>query len=155
MLYYPSGIPKPVRVQGCFISTKEVEAVVDFIKNERGGTQTAETITYSETIMREIEELQPTVKAEKIINNDNVNAEELTDTALTEKAAEVLIDAGQASVSFLQRKLKLGYARAARIMDELEEMGIVGQYEGSKPRSVLISREQWLQRKLQQTDRIE
>jgi S-DNA-T family DNA segregation ATPase FtsK/SpoIIIE len=156
MLYYPSGIPKPVRVQGCFISTKEVEAVVDFIKNERGEIPKSES-GYSETIMREIEELQPSIKAEKIVNSntENVNAEELTDADLTEKATEVLIEAGQASVSFLQRKLKLGYARAARIMDELEGMGIVGPYEGSKPRSVLISREQWLQRKLQNTDRIE
>ncbi|MDR0943479.1 MAG: DNA translocase FtsK [Ruminococcus sp.] len=154
MLYYPSGIPKPVRVQGCFISTKEVEAVVDFIKNERGEIPSSES-GYSETIMREIEELQPSVKSEKIAVTESVNAEELTDSDLTEKATEVLIEAGQASVSFLQRKLKLGYARAARIMDELEEIGIVGPYEGSKPRSVLISREQWLQRKLQNTDRIE
>jgi S-DNA-T family DNA segregation ATPase FtsK/SpoIIIE len=155
MLYYPSGIPKPVRVQGCFISTKEVEAVVDFIKNERGEIPNSES-GYSETIMREIEELQPSIKSDKTANtnNENINVEELTDADLTEKATEVLIEAGQASVSFLQRKLKLGYARAARIMDELEGMGIVGPYEGSKPRSVLISREQWLQRKLQNTDRI-
>jgi S-DNA-T family DNA segregation ATPase FtsK/SpoIIIE len=155
MLYYPSGIPKPVRVQGCFISTKEVEAVVDFIKNERGDVTKSEA-GYSETIMREIEELQPSIKSDKTANtnNENINVEELTDSDLTEKATEVLIEAGQASVSFLQRKLKLGYARAARIMDELESLGIVGPYEGSKPRSVLISREQWLQRKLQNTDRI-
>jgi S-DNA-T family DNA segregation ATPase FtsK/SpoIIIE len=157
MLYYPSGIPKPVRVQGCFVSTKEVEAVVDFIKNARTTESgTPEDNNYSDDIMHQIEQLQPAVKADKQPggNSDNINAEELTDSDLTDRAVEVLIDAGQASVSYLQRKLKLGYARAARIMDELESMGVVGAYEGAKPRSVLVSREQWLQRKLQNTDRL-
>jgi S-DNA-T family DNA segregation ATPase FtsK/SpoIIIE len=155
MLYYPSGIPKPVRVQGCFISTKEVEAVVEFIKNEDSDSNPTVN-NYSAAILREIEELQPAVKAEKILSGDSsTDPESGSDADLTDRAVEVLIEAGQASVSFLQRKLKLGYARAARIMDELEQMGVVGQYEGAKPRSVLVTREQWLTRKLQNQDRIE
>ncbi|MDR0987419.1 MAG: DNA translocase FtsK [Ruminococcus sp.] len=151
MLYYPSGIPKPVRVQGCFVSTKEVEAVVDFIKNASDTGLLPDT-SYSDEIMREIEKNMPAVKNEKVMTD--VMTEDVTDGDLFDRATEVLIDAGQASVSYLQRKLKLGYARAARIMDELEEAGVVGPYEGAKPRSVLITREQWLQKKLTQTDRV-
>ncbi|MDR0974718.1 MAG: DNA translocase FtsK [Ruminococcus sp.] len=153
MLYYPSGIPKPVRVQGCYVSTKEVEAVVDFIKNASDTGLLPDT-SYSDEIMREIEKNMPAAKTEKVMSSDS-NSEEITDGDLFDRATEVLIDAGQASVSYLQRKLKLGYARAARIMDDLEEAGVVGPYEGAKPRSVLISREQWLQKKLTQNDRIE
>jgi S-DNA-T family DNA segregation ATPase FtsK/SpoIIIE len=152
MLYYPSGIPKPVRVQGCFVSTKEVEAVVDYIKNE---AKTPAETAYSDEIMREIERNMPALKAEKSPVGSDLSTEEVTDADLTDRAAEVLIDAGQASVSYLQRKLKLGYARAARIMDDLEAMGIVGAYEGSKPRSVLVSREQWMTRKLLNHDTVE
>ncbi|MDR0904432.1 MAG: DNA translocase FtsK [Ruminococcus sp.] len=151
MLYYPSGIPKPVRIQGCFVSTKEVEAVVDFIKNASDTGLLPDT-SYSDEIMREIEKNMPAAKTEKVMQD--INPDEITDGDLFDRATEVLIDAGQASVSYLQRKLKLGYARAARIMDDLEEAGIVGPYEGAKPRSVLITREQWLQKKLTQTDRV-
>ncbi len=140
MLYYPSGIPKPVRVQGCFCSSKEVEAVVEFIKN--GGLA-----EYSNDIMEEIEKNMPAPKGEKNIDSGNTSADS-SDGDIIDRAVEVVIDAGQASTSYLQRKLKLGYARAARIIDELEEMGIVGPFEGAKPRSVLITREMWLQRKL-------
>lgn len=146
MLYYPQGIPKPVRIQGCFASTKEVEAVVEFIKS--GGT-----VEYSNEIIEEIEKNMPVPKGEKSSSNDT--AAPSGDGDVIDQAVEVLIDAGQASVSYLQRKLKLGYARAARVMDELEEMGVVGPYEGSKPRSVLVTREMWLQRKLINNDNIE
>ena len=146
MLYYPQGIPKPVRIQGCFASTKEVEAVVEFIKS--GGT-----VEYSNEIIEEIEKNMPVPKGEKPSGNDT--AAPSGDGDVIDQAVEVLIDAGQASVSYLQRKLKLGYARAARVMDELEEMGVVGPYEGSKPRSVLVTREMWLQRKLINNDNIE
>ncbi len=147
MLYYPQGIPKPVRIQGCFASTKEVEAVVEFIKS--GGT-----VEYSNEIIEEIEKNMPVPKGEKVAGSDST-AVPSGDGDIIDQAVEVLIDAGQASVSYLQRKLKLGYARAARVMDELEEMGVVGPYEGSKPRSVLVTREMWMQRKLINQDNIE
>lgn len=146
MLYYPQGIPKPVRIQGCFASTKEVEAVVEFIKS--GGT-----VEYSNEIIEEIEKNMPVPKGEKL-SGDSGSAP-AGDGDIIDQAVEVLIDAGQASVSYLQRKLKLGYARAARVMDELEELGVVGPYEGSKPRSVLVTREMWLQRKLINQDNFE
>lgn len=145
MLYYPQGIPKPVRIQGCFASTKEVEAVVEFIKS--GGT-----VEYSNEIIEEIEKNMPVPKGEK---SSADTAAPSGDGDIIDQAVEVLIDAGQASVSYLQRKLKLGYARAARVMDELEELGVVGPYEGSKPRSVLVTREMWAQRKLINQDRID
>lgn len=145
MLYYPQGIPKPVRIQGCFASTKEVEAVVEFIKS--GGT-----VEYSNEIIEEIEKNMPVPKGEKIAADAAAPA---GDGDIIDQAVEVLIEAGQASVSYLQRKLKLGYARAARVMDELEELGVVGPYEGSKPRSVLVTREMWAQRKLINQDRID
>lgn len=144
MLYYPQGIPKPVRIQGCFASTKEVEAVVEFIKS--GGT-----VEYSNEIIEEIEKNMPVPKGEKPSGDASAPA---GDGDIIDQAVEVLIDAGQASVSYLQRKLKLGYARAARVMDELEELGVVGPYEGSKPRSVLVTREMWAQRKLINNDMI-
>lgn len=142
MLYYPQGVPKPVRIQGCFASTKEVEAVVEFIKS--GGT-----VEYSNEIIEEIEKNMPVPKGEKPSGD---TAAPSGDGDIIDQAVEVLIDAGQASVSYLQRKLKLGYARAARVMDELEELGVVGPYEGSKPRSVLVTREMWAQRKLINND---
>ncbi|MCM1022620.1 MAG: DNA translocase FtsK [Prevotella sp.] len=145
MLYYPQGIPKPVRIQGCFASTKEVEAVVEFIKS--GGT-----VEYSNEIIEEIEKNMPVPKGEKPSGDASAPS---GDGDIIDQAVEVLIDAGQASVSYLQRKLKLGYARAARVMDELEELGVVGPYEGSKPRSVLVTREMWAQRKLINQDRID
>lgn len=146
MLYYPQGIPKPVRIQGCFASTKEVEAVVEFIKS--GGT-----VEYSNEIIEEIEKNMPMPKGEK--PSGDSGSVPGGDGDIIDQAVEVLIDAGQASVSYLQRKLKLGYARAARVMDELEELGVVGPYEGSKPRSVLVTREMWAQRKLINQDRID
>ena len=142
MLYYPQGIPKPVRVQGCFVSTKEVEAVVSFIKS--GGQ-----VEYSSEIIEEIEKATPMPKGEgKGDNSSDVPTGDGSDEEIIDRAVEVLCDAGQASVSYLQRKLKLGYARAARIMDQLEELGVVGPYEGSKPRAVIITKEMWLKRKL-------
>lgn len=142
MLYYPQGIPKPVRVQGCFVSTKEVEAVVSFIKS--GGQ-----VEYSSEIIEEIEKATPMPKGEgKGDNSSDVPTGDGSDEEIIDRAVDVLCDAGQASVSYLQRKLKLGYARAARIMDQLEELGVVGPYEGSKPRAVIITKEMWLKRKL-------
>lgn len=146
MLYYPSGIPKPVRVQGCFCSSKEVEAVVDFIKSDGQAT-------YSEDIIEEIEKNMPAPKGEKTISDST--SSDNSDGDIIDRAVDLVIDAGQASTSYLQRRLKLGYARAARIIDELEEMGVVGPFEGAKPRSVLITKEMWLQRKVMNEQPVE
>ncbi|MCH5193771.1 MAG: DNA translocase FtsK 4TM domain-containing protein [Oscillospiraceae bacterium] len=146
MLYYPQGIPKPVRIQGCFASTKEVEAVVEFIKS--GGT-----VEYSDEIIQEIEKNMPVPKGEKSASDSS--AAPSGDGDIIDQAVELLTSGGAASVSFLQRRLKLGYARAARVMDELEELGVVGPYEGAKPRSVLITKEMWLQRKLINQDNMD
>lgn len=144
LLYFPTGYAKPVRVQNCFTSDKEVTAVVNFIKNGAGD------VTYSDDIMKEIEQNIPQPKGEKEKPQDNGKSYEGSDENVIERAMECAVDAGGAgvSVSYFQRKLKLGYARAARIMDELEELGVVGPFEGAKPRQVLMTREMFLQRKL-------
>lgn len=138
MLYYPNGMQKPLRVQGCFCSTKEVETIVDFIKKES-------VSEYNEEIIEAVEQNMPSEKGERtseasepVGNGDDV---------LIEKAIDVVVEMGQASTSSLQRKLKLGYARAARIIDELESMGVVGPYEGAKPRKVIMSKQQWAERR--------
>lgn len=138
MLYYPNGMQKPLRVQGCFCSTKEVETIVDFIKKES-------VSEYNEEIIEAVEQNMPAEKGERtaeasepIGNGDDV---------LIETAIDVVVEMGQASTSSLQRKLKLGYARAARIIDELENMGVVGPYEGAKPRKVIMSKQQWAERR--------
>ena len=139
MLYAPLGQGKPKRVQGCFIDDEEVQAVVDCIKANT-------TASYDDSVMNEIEK-----KAEQSGKNAgsasvSVDAEDTTDgDELLPAAVEVFLETGQGSVSMLQRRLKLGYARAARIVDEMEEKGIVGPFEGSKPRQILITKEQWLQ----------
>lgn len=136
MLYAPLGSGKPTRVQGCFISDEEVAAVVDFIKEHSGTAQ------YDDAVMEEIE--QHALEKEKSNNKganvsaDNDDYDELIDTAI-----DVVVELGQASASLLQRRLKLGYARAARLIDQMEDRGIVGPFEGSKARQVLITKEQW------------
>ncbi|MDE6087254.1 MAG: DNA translocase FtsK, partial [Oscillospiraceae bacterium] len=132
--------PKPVRVQGCFVSTQEIENVVNFIKSQ------SET-DYDMQIVNEVDRMAVTG------DKKNSHAEEMTvngDEDLIEQAIEVVVAAGQASTSNLQRRLRLGYARAARIMDELEEMGIIGPYEGAKPRRVLMSPLQLEERRMNQ-----
>ena len=142
MLYAPLGEGKPKRVQGCFITDDEGQSVVDFIKKS-GSAE------YSADIISEIDK-----KAEQSGKGSGggstavaADAPESDGDEMTPDAVEVLLETGQASVSMLQRRLKLGYARAARIMDELEEKGVVGPFEGSKPRQLLITREQWEQMK--------
>jgi S-DNA-T family DNA segregation ATPase FtsK/SpoIIIE len=137
MLFYPVGQPKPIRVQGCFVSDKEVEQVVDYIKNK-------EKADYDEQIIEEIE--KQAVPEKKSKDSDGGGFDE--DDNMMPTAIECVIEAGQASTSYLQRKLKLGYARAARLIDEMEDRGIVGPFEGSKPRQVLISRQQWIEMNL-------
>ncbi len=138
MLFAPLGIPKPVRVQGCFVSDKEVEQVIDFVKNR-------ETAEYDNKILEEIEKQAVSEKS----SSDSGGGFEDEDELLSE-AIECVIDAGQASTSYLQRKLKVGYARAARLIDEMEDKGIIGGFEGSKPRQVLISRQQWIEMTMNQ-----
>lgn len=139
MLFHPVGLIKPKRVQGCFVSDKEIEAVVNFVKND---SQEAE---YDEEIMEEIERL---AVREKNSKGSDVDAEPMDGfDPMLGKAIECVVEAGQASTSLLQRRVRLGYARAARIMDEMEQMGIVGPHEGAKPRRVLISKEQLMEMK--------
>ncbi len=134
MLYSPIGFPKPVRVQGCFVSDSEIEAVVDFIKNGR------EPVVYDSSIMDEIER-----QAAADNNGKKGGASDTGDAVddLFEDAVQCVLDAGQCSTSYLQRRLKVGYARAARLVDEMENRGIVGPPDGSKPRDVLVTRAQW------------
>jgi S-DNA-T family DNA segregation ATPase FtsK/SpoIIIE len=136
MLYAPIGNGKPKRVQGCFVSDSEVEAVATYVK-EHFATN------YDQGIMEEIEK-----KAAQSGGKTNEAAAEPSDDELAgdemlPQAVDVILETGQASVSMLQRRLKLGYARAARIVDEMENLGIVGPYMGSKPRNILITKEQW------------
>lgn len=145
MLYFPSGIPKPIRVQGCFCSTKEIETVVSYIKNQSEAE-------YSDEILDEIEKNIPVQKGSR---NSDSSADSIpagNDEMLIERAIDIVVEMGQASTSSLQRKLKLGYARAARIVDELEEMGVVGPSEGAKPRRVIMSKSQWAERKIRLKD---
>ncbi|MBQ8766428.1 MAG: DNA translocase FtsK, partial [Clostridia bacterium] len=137
MLYYPVGIPKPIRVQGCYLSDKEVENVVTFIKSQ-------EQTVYDDSVMKEIDKqaAQTGVK-KKDTSSSNDNGETGPADEMLPKAIEVVIEAQSASTTLLQRKLKLGYARAARIIDELETSGIIGPYEGAKPRKVLVTKQQW------------
>ena len=143
MLYSPIGCQKPSRIQGCFVSDKEVEDVVKFIKD--GGTA-----AYDEEILDDIEKLAAQEKGKKgSASADSGEGGGFDDKdEMLPAAIECVVEMGQASTSLLQRRLKLGYARAARIIDQMEEMGIVGPFEGSKPRQVLITKEQWLERKL-------
>lgn len=136
MLFYPVGIAKPIRIQGCFLSDKEVETVVDYIKQQ-------EQSAYDDDVMQEIERQAASEKKKAGGPASTDDGEEGEADEMIPKAIEVVVDAQMASTTLLQRKLKLGYARAARIIDNLEERGIIGPYEGSKPRKVLISKQQW------------
>lgn len=135
MLYNPIGASKPIRVQGCFISDEEVESLCDFVKNQ-GESQ------YDEEIAKEIEAKAVQDKKSSPFE-DNGDGEQLD--ALFEKAVDTVLETGTASTSFLQRKLSVGYARGAKIIDQLEEKGVIGPANGSKPREILINRQQWLQ----------
>ena len=136
MLYFPLGSGKPTRVQGCFITPEEIERVVKFVK------ETGEA-DYSDDVMQKIEEVMR--KDDKGSSKQAAASGEAKDDGdeLLPAAVEVILETGQASVSMLQRRLKLGYSRAARLVDQMEERGIVGPFEGSKPRQVLIDRAKW------------
>lgn len=130
MLFYPSGAPKPTRLQGAFVSDKEVEKIVDFLKSNG-------EVQYSEDIIESIEKANSTDK-----EIEREDADDDTDPFLMDAIATV-VETGQASTSFIQRRFKVGYARAGRIIDQMEERGIISGYEGSKPRQVLMSKERW------------
>lgn len=135
MLYNPIGASKPLRVQGCFISDEEVEALCDFVKNQ-GESQ------YDEEIAKEIEAKAVQDKKSSPFEDDG-DTEQLD--VLFDKAVDIVLETGTASTSFLQRKLSVGYARGAKIIDQLEEKGIIGPANGSKGREILINRQQWLE----------
>lgn len=134
MLFYPSGAMKPQRVQGAFVSDSEVEKIVTFLKNNGGPT-------YSEDVLEKIE------KANSSDMELDKDEEDDTDELLME-AIQMCVDMGQASASALQRRFKIGYTRAGRIIDQMEERGIISGYEGSKPRKLLITKERWEELKM-------
>lgn len=139
MLYAPLGQGRPRRIQSCFITDEEVQAVVGFIKDREAGA------VYAQDVMDEIDKRAE--QSGKGGHGASAASGALDDgpyqDELLPAAVEVILETGQASVSMLQRRLKLGYARAARIVDEMEDKGIVGPFEGSKPRQLLITKEQW------------
>ncbi|MBO5210433.1 MAG: DNA translocase FtsK 4TM domain-containing protein [Clostridia bacterium] len=134
MLFNPVGTSKPSRLQGCFVSNEEIKAVVDFVKGDRAAA-------YNEDVMNEIERQAAIEKKQRT----GVEEDGPDEDPMLKDAIRVVVENGLASTSLLQRKLKLGYARAARIIDEMEQRGIVGGYEGSKPRKVLITSEQLME----------
>ena len=144
MLFCPVGLSKPVRVQGAFLRDEEIENVIDFIKSQGEAD-------YDSAVIREMDER--TVQDDKkkgaaiAVENTDEDSDEMIP-----KAIEVVVECGAASTTLLQRKLKLGYARAARIVDELAEKGIIGPYEGAKPRKVLITKEQWYEMQARSAD---
>ena len=134
MLFYPLGLPKPHRVQGCYLSSAEIADVIDFVQHS-GSAE------YSSEIMEHMER-----KASEESGggyDDDEDSDELLDDAI-----DVVMETGQASASMLQRKLKLGYARAARIIDQMESRGVIGPFDGAKPRQLMISRADWQEMKV-------
>lgn len=135
MLFSPVGAQKPLRVQGAFVSDSEIESIVEFIKK-------SQEPGYDQEIAEEIEKNAVADKKDAAASDD-------TDTdPMLDEAVKCVVEAGQASTSLLQRRLRLGYARAGRIVDQMEQLGIVGPHEGSKPRQVLLSYQQWLERSM-------
>ena len=140
MLYAPIGSGKPLRVQGCFVTDSEVESVAGYVKDNY-------VADYNQQVLEEIEKkAQQTGKTKGAAAEPEASEEEKDGDEMMPAAVDVILETGQASVSMLQRRLKLGYARAARIVDEMEEKGIVGPFQGSKPRAILITKEQWAAR---------
>lgn len=134
LLYKPVGIKKPIRMQSGYAATSEIREVVNFLKNEH-------TAEYSDEVIAEVEENTPQPKDSGSAGSDNVSVN--PDDDLVNQAISIIVQTNNASTAFLQRKLKLGFPRAARIMDEIEEMGIIGPQEGSKARKINITKEEW------------
>ena len=143
MLFYPAGATKPTRIQGAFVSDKEVERIVDFIKSNG-------EVKYNEDIIEQIENAN---KTEKDLEAEQAD-DDGTDPLLME-AIDTVVDTRQASTSFIQRRFKVGYARAGRIIDQMEERGVISGYQGSKPREVLMSKERWQELKMATTENTE
>ena len=136
MLFAPIGIGKPLRVQGCFVTDSEVESVAGYVKDHY-------VADYNQEVIQEIEQKAQQAGKSKGTLEPEPTEDELEGDEMLPAAVDVILETGQASVSMLQRRLKLGYARAARIVDEMEEKGIVGPFQGSKPRDILITKEKW------------
>lgn len=134
LLYKPVGVKKPIRMQSGYAATSEIREVVNFLKNEH-------TAEYSDEVIAEVEENTPQPKDSGSSGGDNVSVN--PDDDLVNQAISIIVQTNNASTAFLQRKLKLGFPRAARIMDEIEEMGIIGPQEGSKARKINITKEEW------------
>ena len=134
MLYYPSGASKPKRLQGAFVSDQEIESIVEFIKS-------SSEAAYDEDIEESMENVVlNNGKKQKSDSGEDEDVDELLNEAI-----EIAVDLGQISTSFIQRRLKVGYARAGRLIDQMHERGIISGFDGSKPRNVLITKEQWRQ----------
>ena len=144
MLFAPVGSPKPVRIQGCFVTDAEIEKVVDFVKKSQ------QESAYDQNIIEEIEK-NAAAESGKDSGGDSGKDED----PVLKEAVKCVVEAGQASTSLLQRRLSVGYARAGRLIDEMEQMGIIGPYAGSKPRQVLITYQQWLEMSMRQADESE
>ncbi len=137
MLYAPIGSGKPLRVQGCFVSEQEVEAVATHVKS-------AYTSAYNQQIMDDIEKKAAQTGNKTVtVSDPEPNTDESSYDELLPAAVDVILETNQASASMLQRRLKLGYSRASRIIDQMAELGLVGPYKGSKPRDVIITKEKW------------
>ncbi len=150
MLYAPVGSMKPTRVQGSFVSEKEIENIVEFLKNGKKYEYNSDII---ESIEREAARCGEKKKGKGSVDTDGFDDAEDRDSIMASDdailpAIEIAVDSGSVSTSLLQRKLSLGYARAARIVDKLEKLGVVGPFEGSKPRKVLITREEYLEMRM-------
>ena len=141
MLFAPVGSNKPVRVQGCYVSDGEISSIVEFVKKTKA-------LEYDENVIQEIER-NAAGEAEKV---DASDGEQGSVDPMMDEAIKCVVEAGQASTSLLQRRLRLGYARAGRLIDEMEQLGVVGPHEGSKPRQVLMTYTQWLERNMQKSD---
>ncbi|MEG2214100.1 MAG: DNA translocase FtsK [Oscillospiraceae bacterium] len=143
MLYFPLGSGKPTRIQGAYVSDEEREDVIDFIKQGAAAN-------YSDEILAQIEKAAEDKNASAASDGDNAApaAPQSSYDELLPQAVDVIFETKQASVSMLQRRLKLGYSRAARLVDQMEEIGVVGPFEGSKPRQVLITKQQWQEMQL-------
>lgn len=142
MLFAPVGANKPIRVQGCYVSDEEISSIVEFVKKSK-------SLEYDEDVIQEIERnaVNDDEKEEPQDGEGGGSADPMLD-----EAVKVVVEAGQASTSLLQRRLRLGYARAGRLIDDMEQLGIVGPHEGSKPRQVLMTYPQWLERNMQKPD---
>ena len=140
MLFAPVGITKPLRVQGCFVTDEEISSIVEFVKKTK-------SMEYDEKVIEEIER-----NAASESKGEDSSDNEGGGDPMIDEAIKCVVEAGQASTSLLQRRLRLGYARAGRLIDEMEQLGVVGPHEGSKPRQVLMTYAQWMERNLQKSD---